>query len=81
MFSQSNYYDQIVQRYKNTISAQFFGHSHNVGFRPVFVHVNVNILAKDEFQVAYSDYKHQTAATATNVAFIAPALTTRSTSI
>jgi len=27
---QSNYYDQIVQRYKNTIAAQFFGHSHKV---------------------------------------------------
>ncbi|EIM91610.1 acid sphingomyelinase [Stereum hirsutum FP-91666 SS1] len=25
---QSNYYDQIIQRYKNTISAQFAGHSH-----------------------------------------------------
>ncbi|KAI0311070.1 sphingomyelin phosphodiesterase [Amylostereum chailletii] len=25
---QSNYYDQIIQRYKNTIAAQFFGHSH-----------------------------------------------------
>lgn len=27
---QSNYYDQIVQRYVNTIAAQFFGHSHKV---------------------------------------------------
>ncbi|THH12668.1 hypothetical protein EW146_g7480 [Bondarzewia mesenterica] len=25
---QSNYYDQIVQRYKDTIAAQFFGHTH-----------------------------------------------------
>ncbi|KAI0308526.1 hypothetical protein OF83DRAFT_1160622 [Amylostereum chailletii] len=25
---QSNYYDQVVQRYENTIAAQFFGHSH-----------------------------------------------------
>ncbi|KAF9007913.1 sphingomyelin phosphodiesterase [Cyathus striatus] len=25
---QSNYFDQIVQRYKNTIAAQFYGHSH-----------------------------------------------------
>ncbi|EKM49763.1 uncharacterized protein PHACADRAFT_106798 [Phanerochaete carnosa HHB-10118-sp] len=29
---QSNYYDQITQRYKNTISAQFFGHSHKDQF-------------------------------------------------
>ena len=27
---QSNYYDQIIQRYKNTIAGQFFGHSHKV---------------------------------------------------
>ncbi|KAJ7867767.1 sphingomyelin phosphodiesterase [Mycena olivaceomarginata] len=25
---QSNYYDQIVQRYRNTIAGQFFGHTH-----------------------------------------------------
>ncbi|PPR01518.1 hypothetical protein CVT24_001888 [Panaeolus cyanescens] len=25
---QSNYFDQIVQRYKNTIAAQFYGHTH-----------------------------------------------------
>ncbi|KAG5651755.1 hypothetical protein H0H81_007567 [Sphagnurus paluster] len=25
---QSNYFDQIVQRYKNTIAGQFYGHSH-----------------------------------------------------
>ncbi|KAA1479006.1 sphingomyelin phosphodiesterase [Dentipellis sp. KUC8613] len=29
---QSNYYDQIVQRYKDTIAAQFFGHSHKDQF-------------------------------------------------
>lgn len=27
---QSNYYDQVVQRYKDTIAAHFFGHSHSV---------------------------------------------------
>lgn len=32
--TQSNYYDQIVQRYKNTIAAQFFGHSHKVNTLP-----------------------------------------------
>ncbi|KAG6827562.1 hypothetical protein H0H92_011285 [Tricholoma furcatifolium] len=29
---QSNYFDQIVQRYKNTIAAQFYGHSHQDQF-------------------------------------------------
>jgi sphingomyelin phosphodiesterase len=29
-FAQSNYYDQVLQRYKNTIAAQFFGHTHRV---------------------------------------------------
>jgi sphingomyelin phosphodiesterase len=28
--AQSNYFDQIVQRYRNTIAGQFFGHSHLV---------------------------------------------------
>ncbi|KAF8195288.1 sphingomyelin phosphodiesterase [Mycena galopus ATCC 62051] len=28
MHDQSNYYDQVLQRYINTIAAQFFGHSH-----------------------------------------------------
>ncbi|KAJ7640733.1 Metallo-dependent phosphatase-like protein [Mycena polygramma] len=29
---QSNYYDQIVQRYRNTIAGQFFGHTHDDEF-------------------------------------------------
>lgn len=29
---QSNYYDQIVQRYRNTIAGQFFGHTHQDQF-------------------------------------------------
>ncbi|KAI0342172.1 sphingomyelin phosphodiesterase [Trametopsis cervina] len=32
LHDQSNYYDQIVQRYRNTIAAQFFGHSHKDQF-------------------------------------------------
>ncbi|KAF9542904.1 sphingomyelin phosphodiesterase [Agrocybe pediades] len=28
LHDQSNYFDQVVQRYKNTIAAQFYGHSH-----------------------------------------------------
>ncbi|KAF9449018.1 sphingomyelin phosphodiesterase [Macrolepiota fuliginosa MF-IS2] len=28
LHDQSNYFDQIVQRYKNTIAAQFYGHTH-----------------------------------------------------
>ncbi|KAF5389569.1 hypothetical protein D9757_004127 [Collybiopsis confluens] len=30
---QSNYYDQVVQRYKHTIAGQFFGHTHNDEFQ------------------------------------------------
>ncbi|KAI0050799.1 sphingomyelin phosphodiesterase [Auriscalpium vulgare] len=33
---QSNSYDQIVQRYKNTIAAQFFGHSHKDEFEVAY---------------------------------------------
>ncbi|KAJ7067511.1 sphingomyelin phosphodiesterase [Mycena amicta] len=32
LVDQSNYYDQIIQRYHNTIAAQFFGHSHKDQF-------------------------------------------------
>ncbi|KAG6843284.1 hypothetical protein H0H93_001547, partial [Arthromyces matolae] len=32
LHDQSNYFDQIVQRYKNTIAAQFYGHSHQDQF-------------------------------------------------
>ncbi|KIK55592.1 hypothetical protein GYMLUDRAFT_47807 [Collybiopsis luxurians FD-317 M1] len=55
---QSNYYDQVIQRYKDTIAGQFFGHTH-----------------LDQFEIAYSDYSHQTAANAVGVGFICPALT------
>ncbi|KAJ3772053.1 sphingomyelin phosphodiesterase [Lentinula raphanica] len=56
---QSNYYDQILQRYKDTIVGQFFGHSHKV----------------NQFEIAYSDYSDQTAANAVGVGLICPALT------
>ncbi|GLB42398.1 putative converts sphingomyelin to ceramide [Lyophyllum shimeji] len=32
LHDQSDYFDQIVQRYKNTIAAQFYGHSHQDEF-------------------------------------------------
>ncbi|KAJ7153823.1 sphingomyelin phosphodiesterase [Mycena filopes] len=32
LVDQSNYYDQILQRYRNTIAGQFFGHSHKDQF-------------------------------------------------
>ncbi|KAJ3501558.1 hypothetical protein NLJ89_g9283 [Agrocybe chaxingu] len=32
LYDQSNYFDQIVQRYKNTVSGQFYGHSHQDEF-------------------------------------------------
>ncbi|GJE99928.1 sphingomyelin phosphodiesterase [Phanerochaete sordida] len=37
---QSNYYDQITQRYKNTIAAQFFGHSHKDQFEIAYSDFN-----------------------------------------
>ncbi|KAJ7082370.1 sphingomyelin phosphodiesterase [Mycena belliarum] len=58
LVDQSNYYDQVLQRYKNTVAGQFFGHSH-----------------KDQFEIAYSDYRNQTAENAVSVALIGPALT------
>lgn len=32
LYDQSNYFDQIVQRYKNTIAGQFYGHTHQDEF-------------------------------------------------
>ncbi|KAF8954742.1 hypothetical protein BDZ97DRAFT_1927771 [Flammula alnicola] len=58
---QSNYFDQIVQRYKNTIAASF------MVIRTWF----------DEFAIAYTDYSNQTAANADSIAWIAPSLTPR----
>ncbi|GJF00288.1 sphingomyelin phosphodiesterase [Phanerochaete sordida] len=37
---QSNYYNQITQRYKNTIAAQFFGHSHKDQFEIAYSDFN-----------------------------------------
>lgn len=33
IIAQSNYYDQVIQRYRNTIAGQFFGHTHAVSIR------------------------------------------------
>ncbi|KAJ6577051.1 sphingomyelin phosphodiesterase [Mycena vulgaris] len=33
LVDQSNYYDQVLQRYKNTIAGQFFGHTHGDQFQ------------------------------------------------
>lgn len=62
LHDQSNYWDQVVQRYKHIISGQFYGHSH-----------------QDQFAISYSDYERQTAENAVSVAWVAPAITPRST--
>ncbi|KAJ7813657.1 sphingomyelin phosphodiesterase [Mycena olivaceomarginata] len=36
LIDQSNYYDQVLQRYKNTIAGQFFGHSHKDQFEVAY---------------------------------------------
>ncbi|THU98984.1 sphingomyelin phosphodiesterase [Dendrothele bispora CBS 962.96] len=40
MEDQSNYYDQILQRYKDTIVGQFFGHSHKDQFQIAYSNYN-----------------------------------------
>ncbi|KAF8879658.1 sphingomyelin phosphodiesterase [Gymnopilus junonius] len=40
LHDQSNYFDQVVQRYKNTIAAQFFGHSHVDEFEIAYSNYN-----------------------------------------
>ncbi|KAJ7675216.1 sphingomyelin phosphodiesterase [Mycena rosella] len=59
LVDQSNYYDQVLQRYKNTIAGQFFGHSHKDQFEIAY---NQN-------------YTEQTAENAVSVGLIGPALT------
>ncbi|KAI0030554.1 sphingomyelin phosphodiesterase [Vararia minispora EC-137] len=45
---QSNYYDQVIQRYKNTIAAQFFGHSHKDQFEIAYSdYTNQNAVTAD----------------------------------
>ncbi|KAM6503440.1 Metallo-dependent phosphatase-like protein [Amanita muscaria] len=62
---QSNYFDQVIQRYHNTIAAQFYGHTHFASHC-------------DQFAIAYSDYTNRTAENAVSVGLIAPSLTPRS---
>ncbi|KAJ7716970.1 sphingomyelin phosphodiesterase [Mycena maculata] len=54
LFDQSNYYDQVLQRYKNTIAGQFFGHSHMDQFEIAYSN--------------YSDQTAQTAVSAALIA-------------
>lgn len=56
---QSHYFDSIIQRFQGTVAGVFYGHTH-----------------KDEFEIAYSNYSApRSAASATMVSYIAPALT------
>ncbi|EJD50481.1 putative acid sphingomyelinase [Auricularia subglabra TFB-10046 SS5] len=57
LHDQSNYFNQIVNRYKATIAGQFFGHTH-----------------VDQFEIAYSNFKAQTAEHAIAVNILAPSL-------
>ncbi|KAF9265105.1 sphingomyelin phosphodiesterase [Marasmius fiardii PR-910] len=42
---QSNYYDQILQRYKNTVAGHFFGHSHKDEFQIAYSDYNNQVAA------------------------------------
>ncbi|KAI0034863.1 sphingomyelin phosphodiesterase [Vararia minispora EC-137] len=47
---QSNYYDQVLQRYKNTIAGQFFGHTHVDQFQVAYSdYANRNAQTADGF--------------------------------
>ena len=79
---QSNYFNQVVQRYKNTIAAQFYGHSHKVMLsldliRPI---LTVCVIIKDQLEIAYSDFNNQSAATADSFGLVCPSLTPTSES-
>ncbi|KDR79984.1 hypothetical protein GALMADRAFT_242166 [Galerina marginata CBS 339.88] len=52
LHDQSNYFDQVVQRYKNTIAAQFYGHSHVDEFAIAYSNYN-NQTAGTADSIAY----------------------------
>ncbi|TDL22142.1 sphingomyelin phosphodiesterase [Rickenella mellea] len=52
LFDQSNYYDQVVNRYKNTIAAQFFGHSHKDQFEIAYSDYSAQTVA-NAVSIAY----------------------------
>lgn len=83
MRDQSNYANQIFQRYHDTIAAHFYGHRcgrtglPRAVLRPQNAH-NPRIYSDshvDEFEIAYPDYDNRTAENANGVAFISGALT------
>ncbi|KAG6827566.1 hypothetical protein H0H92_011289 [Tricholoma furcatifolium] len=51
---QSNYFDQVVQRYKNTIAAQFYGHSHQDQFEIAYSDYNNQTEANAAFELILS---------------------------
>ncbi|KAH8779930.1 sphingomyelin phosphodiesterase [Diaporthe sp. PMI_573] len=60
----SNYFDQVINRYKSTIAAMFFGKC------PLLCHTHL-----DHFQISYSNYQNRKPSDAVAVSYIAPSLT------
>lgn len=77
MRDQSNYANQIFQRYHHTIAAHFYGHR---SLYSASVHRSMWLTSQfrshvDEFEIAYPDYDDRRADTANGIAFISGALT------
>ena len=80
MRDQSNYANQIFQRYHRTIAAHFYGHryaSQKYHCRTTETDASEynRISHVDEFEIAYPDYNDRRAETANGIAYISGALT------
>ncbi|RKK74079.1 hypothetical protein BFJ69_g8818 [Fusarium oxysporum] len=73
----SNYFDQVVNRYKSTIAAMFFGKYHLLC---IFISPRLTLMILghthlDHFQISYSNYQNRGPGQAVAVSYIAPSLT------
>ena len=74
----SNYFDQIINRYKSTISATFFGIEFISFVSRHCEDLSANLINRayslDQFQISYSDYQAREAKNAVSVSHISPSM-------
>lgn len=75
----SNYFDQVVNRYKSTIAGMFFGKScvspGRMSVQEVLMLIFSGHTHLDHFQISYSDYQNRDASNSVAMSYIAPSMT------
>lgn len=72
----SNYFDQVVNRYRSSIAGMFFGEPLAcLCVCPVLMPVFSGHTHLDHFQISYSDYQNRDASNAVAMSYIAPSMT------